>query len=147
MRLSKQQVEDRLTAAWIWNSLAFEPYDPAHDEDYLLAVGIDVEHALTSSSPDEVLGSLRSLTRWMEILGEGDMAQWIRVLIRSEAPGTWYVDKYDRHGVVRTVQLSEELTKRLAPIYARIKTEARNRLVEVIQGEGTLDHSVPLLEY
>ena len=131
---------------WLWNELVFEPYDPANDEDYVMALEIHLKHALTSSNPDGVLRNLWRLTRWMELLGEGDMAQWIRSLIRIEAPGTCYVDSHDRHQYVREVALSDELVTTLASIHARIKTEVPKKLAQVMKGQDALADSASLLE-
>jgi len=141
---SRYQVSKEL-ASWLWNHLVFEAYDPANDEDYLLAIEIHLDQVLTSNDPDEVLYNLRYLTRWMEILGEGEMAQWIRSLIRIEAPGTWYVDSHDREQYVRKVELSEHLRAQLSTFNHRIKSLLPNKLSQVLQSPAALPEASHLL--
>jgi hypothetical protein len=126
-------------AGWLWNHLAFEPYDPANDPDYLRALEIHRHLALTSTRPRAVLRNLRRLTRWMEILGEGETARWIRALIRTSAPGTRYVDRHDREQYVKQVTLSGELVSALVPICRQIKDEMPKRIARVLEGQNMLD--------
>jgi len=141
---SRQQVSKDLVS-WLWDQLALEAYDPTNDENYLLVLNIHLDHALKSKNPDEVLGNLRYLTRWLEILGEGDMAQWIRSLIRSEAPGTWYVDRHNRNQYVREVKLSGNLRPQLLTISNRIKASVPNKLSQVLQSPNVLKDADYLL--
>jgi len=131
--------------SWFWSYLAFEDYDPANDRDYLLAIDIHLGHALTSNNPDEVLGNLKDLMWKMVGLGKGDIVQWIRSLIRTKAPGTWYVDSHDREQYVQEVELSEHLRSRLTAVHKRIKTSVPNKLSQVLQSPNALTDSEPLL--
>lgn len=133
-------------AGWLWNQLAFEPYDPANDADYLRALDIHRHLALTATQPRVVLRNLRRLTRWMEILGQGETAHWIRVLIRTSAPGTGYVDRHDREQYVKQVTPSGELISALAPICRQIKDEMPLRLTHVLEDQSTLTGSDYALE-
>jgi len=137
---SQRQVSNEL-ADWLWAYLALEDYDPANDEDYLLALDIHLDHALTSNDPDEVLGNLRYLTKWMEVLGEGDIAQWISSVIQTEAPGTWYADSLRGGIYIRQVDLSGNLKTQLDMIHNRIKTEIPNKLSHVLQSPKTFKGS------
>ena len=137
---SQHQISKELMA-WLWNNLVFEPYDPANDEDYLLALGIHLDHALTSNNPDEVLGNLRHLTHWMGLLGQSDIAQWISSLVRTEAPGTWYADSLRGGIYLRQVDLSRNLKTQLDMIHNRIKTEITNKLSQVLQSPKTFKGS------
>lgn len=141
---SRRQMS-KYIASWLWEQLVFEAYDSANDEDYLLVLDIHINHALTSNNPDEVLGNLRHLTRWLEILGEGKTAQWIRSLIRTEAPGTWYVDSHDRHQYVHQVELSENLKSQLIAVNDRIRTGIPDKLSQVLQSPNVLEGSDYLL--
>ncbi|MFC2141062.1 DnaJ domain-containing protein [Acidobacteriota bacterium] len=133
---------DKEIVDWIWNRLVFEVYDSANDEDYLLAVGIHLDNTLTSNSPDEVLKNLRDLTRWLEILGEGDMAEWIRMLIKTEAPGTWYVDSHNRGKYIRQFQLSSYMRPQIDAIMDRIKTCVPGKISQVLKSQtlNDVDH-------
>lgn len=130
---------DKEIADWIWNRLVFEVYDSANDEDYLLAIGIHLDNTLTSNSPDEVLKNLRDLTRWLEILGEGDMATWIRMLIKTEAPGTWYVDSHNREQYIRKVQLSSYMRSEIDAIIDRIRTSVPGKISQVLKSQTLED--------
>lgn len=134
---SNRKIYEGLTN-WLWNYLVFEEYDPANDEEYLLALNTHFELVLATKKPDETLGNLRRLTRWMELLGEGEMAQWIRSLIRITAPGTWYVDSYNREQYIRQVQLSSNLREQLITFHERIRTDTPKKLSEVFGGPNPL---------
>jgi hypothetical protein len=127
---SNRKIYEELTN-WLWSYLVFEEYDPTNDEEYLLALNIHFELVLATKKPDETLGNLRRLTRWMELLGEGDMAQWIRSLIRIAAPGTWYVDNHNREQYIRQVQLSSNLREQLITFHERIRTDTPKKFLGV----------------
>lgn len=133
----RRRVSQEMTI-WLWSQLVFEPYDPANDEDYLLALNILLEHALTAITPGEVLSNLKYFTRWMEMLGEDDIAQWIRSWIRIEAPGTWYVDRPNREQYARQIELSEYMRGQLVGIHNRIKSGVPNKLSQVLQSPHAL---------
>ncbi|MEA2075553.1 MAG: hypothetical protein U9O85_07455, partial [Euryarchaeota archaeon] len=137
---SQRQVSNEL-ADWLWNYLALKDYDPTNDEDYLLALDIHLDHALTSNDPDEVLENLRYLTKWMGELGGGDIAQWISSVIQTEAPGTWYADSLRGGYYLRQVDLSGNLKTQLDMIHNRIKTEIPNKLSQVLQSSKTFKGS------
>lgn len=128
-------------ASWI----CYFDYDPANDQDYLLAIDIYLGYVLTSNNPDEILENLNSLMWEMVGLGKGDIVQWIRSLIRTKAPGTRYVDSRDCEQYVRDVELSEYLSSRLTAVYQRIKTSVPNKLNQVLQSPNDLTDSDPLL--
>jgi tetratricopeptide (TPR) repeat protein len=138
------QIDKDIIAGWIWDRLVFEVYDSANDEDYLLAVGIHLNNTLTSNSPDEVLKNLRDLKQWLEMLGKGDMAEWIRMLIKTEAPGTWYVDIQKREQYILQVQLSRYMRSKIDVILNRIKTSVPGKISQVLKSQQTLrdiDHN------
>ena len=108
-------------------------------------IDIHLDHALTSNDPDEILGSLRYLTRWLEVLGEGDMAQWVRSLVRTEAPGTWYVDGHNRDQYIRSVDLSENLKSQLEDVDRRIREDIPSKLSQVLRSPSALRGSDHLL--
>jgi len=137
----------RELASWLWGCLVFEDYDPAHDEDYLLALDIHLTLALTSDDPHEVLSNLRRLTRWLEILGDGSTAEWIRGMIRTSAPGTWHVDKTSREQYVRGIKLSKDLTVRLDELRARMQSGIPHKLSQVMHDPDALAASDRLLGY
>lgn len=122
----------------LWSQLVFESYHPASDEGYLEAINILATQVLTSNDPDVMLGSLRRMTRWLELLGMGEMTQWIRELIRREAPGTWYVDSHDRINYIRNVHISEYLSNLLTPILTTIQQTAPIRLSQVLSTSALL---------
>jgi len=75
------------------------------------------------------------------MLGEGDMTQWIRLLIRTEAPGTRYVDSHNREQYICDVKLSDGLRAQLDTIHNRIKTEIPDKLSQVLQSSKTFKGS------
>lgn len=131
-------------ASWLWNDLAFQEYAPMNDEDYRLALEIHLELALLAETPDDVLKNLWSLTRWLELLGAADIVQWLRRLIRTEAPGTWYVDKHNREQYIRRVQLSPHMNGCLSVFRRQVEAHVTAKLQQVIQSAHTLE-SVELL--
>jgi tetratricopeptide (TPR) repeat protein len=119
----------------LWNMLVFEAYHPASDDKYESVITYLANRTLTSNTPAEVLGSLRKLTRWLEMLGLGEMAQWIRDLIRHEAPGTYYVDSHDRENYVQKVQISDNLQAKINPILENVKIYASGKLAQVLASQ------------
>jgi len=131
--------------SWLWEDLVFREYTPTNDENYSLALELHLELALAAQNPDDVLENLRSLTRWLELLGAGDTAQWIRQLIRTEAPGTWYVDKHNREQYVRNVSPSQYMKNRLATFDRRMKARVTTKLKQVLKNPPTLESTELLL--
>jgi tetratricopeptide (TPR) repeat protein len=125
----------------LWNMLVFETYHPASDDKYETVITYLADRTLTSNTPSEVLGSLRKLTRWLEMLGLGEMAQWIRDLIRREAPGTNYVDSHDRENYLQKVQISENLQTKINPILDNVKIYASGKLAQVLASQMPLKNS------
>jgi len=124
--------------SWLWSDLVFSEYDSSRDADYVLALETQLELALTSETPDEALGSMRYLTRWLELLGIGETAQWIRQLIRTEAPGTRYVDEHERENYIRDVPLSEQMEAYVAALDRRVKSDAATKLRDVLNSQMPL---------
>lgn len=141
-----QSVVYREVTSWLWNDLLFQEYDPNNDESYRLALETHLELALMAKTPDDVLGNLRSLTRWLELLGADSIAQWIRQLIRIEAPGTWYVDRQDREQYVCSVDLSPYMKDYLSSIDKRVKAGATAKLKQALRSAHTLDDGELLLD-
>ena len=81
------------------------------------------------------------MTRWLELLGMGEMTQWIRELIRREAPGTWYVDAHDRINYIHNVQISDNLYNLITPILATIQETVPIRLSQVLSTSALLKKS------
>jgi hypothetical protein len=133
-------------ASWLWSDLVFQQYTPINDENYRLALEIHLELALVAKTPDDVLENLRSLTRWLELLGADDIVQWIRQLIRTEVPGTWYVDKHNREQYIRNVDLSPYMRDCLSSVDKRIKANATAKLKQILRGTHTLENAELLLE-
>jgi len=77
---------------------------------------------------DELLSSLRTMTRWLEILGEVKYLQFIRNLIRKEVPGTFYVDEHDRENFILECKKSDYFRINVEPILTQIKEIAPARL-------------------
>lgn len=123
---------------WLWSDLAFQQYTPINDDDYRLALELHLELALGAKMPDDLLENLRSLTRWLELLGANDIAQRIRQLIRVEAPGTWYVDKHDREQYVRSVDLSPDMKDFLSSVDERVRMNAAVKLKHMLGGTQAL---------
>ena len=144
--MTRSDLVSELTS-WIWNSFVFDPYEADNDQYYFQAVNIHLYLALSSNDPDTVLGNLRSLTRWFEILGDGPTAQYIRHHIRTEAPGTWYVDKHDREQYIREVEMSEELQLKMNHLKEEIHAKVHVKLIEVLRGSGAIhSHDKSLLD-
>jgi hypothetical protein len=104
-----------------------------------MALNIEVELALLAKTPDEVLRPLRDLTRWLEKLGASDSVQLIRHSIRTEAPGTWYVDKHDRANYLRNVMLSHDMRRFLVAFNERVKSEAIPKLKQMMRSQHSIE--------
>lgn len=135
---------DKEIESQLWSQLVFESYHPTNDEGYLRALNILSTQVRISNDPDVILGSLRRITRWLELLGMGEMTQWIRELIRREAPGTWYVDSHDRKNYIQNVQISDYLDKQVTPILITIQQTAPIRLSQVLSTSARLRKSKSL---
>lgn len=107
------------------------------NHSYRLALEIHFELILRAKTPDDALNNLRSLTRWLELLGADNVVQWIRQLVRTEAPGTWYVDKHDREQYVRNVDLSPNMRDYLSSFEKRVKAHATAKLEHVLRSTST----------
>ncbi len=133
-------------ASWLWEALFSEEYTPINDEDYRLALGIHLELALMAKDPDEILWNLRRLTRWLELLGAGDIIQWVRQSVRTEAPGTWYVEQDNREQYVRDVRLTQHMKSFLISFGERVRTDATSKLKQVMEGLHSLENAEHLLD-
>jgi hypothetical protein len=125
---------------WLWNDIVFEEYDEERDDIYKWGLELELSLALSATTPDEVLRPLREVTRWLELLGVGNTAKVLRDLIRTEAPGTLYVDKHDRLNYVRKVSLSEDLRRFLEKFETHIKSRAAGKVKEMMGSEHSIDH-------
>jgi tetratricopeptide (TPR) repeat protein len=132
--------------SWLWNELVFQDYAASRDNAYQLALDIHSELAMTANSPKEVLENLRTLTRWLEILGARDSVLWIRQLIRTEAPGTWYVDKDNRDAYFKDVELSTQMQAYLNAFNNQAKAQLTSKLKQVLKSAQTLGESDYLLD-
>ena len=142
---SRQRIAEDLTL-WLWNELVFAAYDPADDKDYLLALNLHLDLALASETPEGTLGNLRRLTRWLEMLGAGASADWIRREISTQAPGTGYVDKHSREHYVRAVELSAYLGQELAAFDKHLKATTSCKLRQFFEGPQAIDRARMLLD-
>lgn len=132
--------------SWLWDYLVFQEYTPINDEDYRLALEIHLELTLTAETPDAVLTNLRKLTRWLELLGARDTVKWIRQLIRTEAPGTRYVDRNDREQYVRNFDMSQHMRSYIAALDKRIKADATAKLKQILKSLYSLESAKFLLD-
>lgn len=126
---------------WLWNNVVFEEYAEERDDIYKWGLELDLALALSAKTPDDVLRPFRNLTRWLEVLGAAPTAHMIRELIRTEAPGTLYVDKHDRINYFRKVTLSEEMRNFLEEFDTRIRCRAVVKVKEVMGGERSIEHA------
>ena len=84
------------------------------------------------------LGNLRDLTRWLELLGAESVVQWIRQLIRTEAPGTWYVDEHDRKGYICNIELSPYMKEYISGFDERVKLDVTAKLKQILRSAHNL---------
>lgn len=129
--------KERLTIAkgvadWLWSYLVFQKYFPANDLFYKFAINIHIEQINTSMKADVVLKYLKSLTRWFELLGTREVIQWIRQVIRNEAPGTSYVDAYNREQCIQNVILSTDMKNSISLFEKWIKQNVEKKLRMVL---------------
>lgn len=126
---------------WLWNAtLPFEKYHDGLDDHYQWALELNLSLVMSAATPDGVLGPLRSSTRWLERLNRGASANVIRNLIRTEAPGTLYVDGHNRENYLRPATFTESMKDYLETFDARIKKEAVPKLKEVMGGARWIEH-------
>lgn len=143
---SRRTIYEELVS-WLWSDLVFQQYTSINDENYQLALEIHFELALTAKTPDNVLKNLKSLTRWLELLGADSTVQWIRQLIRTEAPGTQYVDAHNREQYIRNVDLSPYMKDCLFNFDKRLNAHAVSKLQQVLESAHNLENPRLLLEH
>lgn len=122
-------------ASWLWAGLVFEEYSSRNDEDYQLALSLHLELLLTFETADDVLQHLNWFTNWLDLLGVNETAQWIKRLVRTEAPGTWIADKYrrDQNTDLRNVELSQKLKDQIVQLDERVKASIPSKLTQVLK--------------
>jgi len=119
-------------AGWLWSYLVYQKYSPSNDLFYKLAINIHIEQINTSRKADVVLKYLKSLTRWFELLGTREIIQWIRQVIRNEAPGTWYTDAHNRERYIQNVILSTDMKNSIYLFEKWIKLNVEKKLRMVL---------------
>lgn len=120
-------------ASWFWSDLGFREYSPASDSDYCFALQVDIEAVLAENDAGEALYKLKSLTRNLEQLGAGSTIELIRTLIRTEAPGSRYVD-HDRGNYIRKTNLSPVMKDFFAKFDEVIKTSITVKIQKMLEG-------------
>lgn len=120
---------------WLWSAISNDGYDMELDSNYEWALDLNFYLILRASTPDGMLAPLRTITRWLEILGQESRALLIRQLIRKEAPGTWYVDAHDRKNYIRKIVVSQNMEAFLKECDVRIQTKVITKLERVMEGE------------
>lgn len=133
-------------ASWLWDDLILSEYDSINDENYILSLEIHHKLAMKASIPDDVLKNLRRITRLLELLGESNIVQWLRQLIRDEAPGTSYVDEHNRENYIRNVELSPLMKNFLSNFDIEVKIHAAKKLKQVLGSSYHLDNNKYLLD-
>ncbi|MBE3143750.1 MAG: DnaJ domain-containing protein [Planctomycetes bacterium] len=126
----------------LWDMLVFETYHPGNDDHYVTAFTHLGNRVLNSIAPEDILGALHEMTRWLELIGEREMTTWIRELIRREAPGTWYVDPPHRDRYIQNVKMSNKLKLKLAPLLEMIRSQAPNKLAQALGSKRTLGGAI-----
>jgi DnaJ domain len=126
--------------SWLWSHIVHEEYADIRDDIYKWGLEVELWLTLSATTPDEVLRPLRNLTRWLEILGAGRTVQMIRQLIRTEAPGTLYVDKHDRVAYVGKATLSDSMRRFLIDFDTRIWSAAVAKLKEIMGSPHSISH-------
>jgi tetratricopeptide (TPR) repeat protein len=120
-------------ASWFWSDLGFREYSPASDSDYCFALQADIEAVLAEDDAGEALYKLKSLTRILEQLGAESSIDLIRTLIRTEAPGSEYVD-YDRKKYIRKTNLSPVMKNFLTKFDEVIRTSVTEKIQKMLDG-------------
>ena len=120
-------------ASWFWSDLGFREYSPASDSDYCFALQADIEAVLAEEDAGEALYKLKSLTRNLEQLGAGNTIELIRTLIKSEAPGSEYVD-HDRKNYIHKTNLSPIMKDFFAKLDEVIKTSVTEKIQKMLDG-------------
>lgn len=127
--------------SWIYRILMSHGYSVMKDEQYQCGIEILLERSLAAKKPDEILDNLQAMTRWLELLGLGDLTQRIRQLIRVEAPGTLYVDAHDRENYIQSVDLSEKMKEFFFVVETQIKSGVVPKLQRTIKSTLSLDNT------
>lgn len=119
--------------SWFWSELGFREYTPAIDNDYCFALQANIESVLTEDDAGEALYKLKSMTRHLEQLGARSSIDLIRTLIRTEAPGSRYVDP-DRENYIRKTDLSPVMKEFFAKFDEIIKTSVTEKIQKMLEG-------------
>jgi tetratricopeptide (TPR) repeat protein len=124
---------------WLWGATGFEEYHKDLDGLYQWALELNLSLISMATTPDGVLSPLRRLTRWLETLGRRTGANFVRELIRKEAPGTWYADSHDRENYIRHTVLTDTMEDFLKTFDSRINMEVIAKLNEVMKSERWIE--------
>jgi len=124
--LAKQNNRQTMTdiGNWLWQYAIWSEYTEREDDIFKWGLNIELSLMRSAAKPDDFLRPARDMTRWLELLGIGTTAKMLRDLIRTEAPGTLYVDKHDRVNYVRSVTLSEDMRHFLEEFDTRMTVSA-----------------------
>jgi len=128
-------------ASWFWSDLGFHEYSPANDNDYCFALQADINAVLTEDDAGEALYKLKSLTRNLEQLGARSSIKLIRTLIRTEAPGSRYIDP-DRENYICKTNLSPVMKDFLTKFDEIIKTRVTEKIQKMLEGVELSDDFV-----
>jgi hypothetical protein len=108
----------RAVGDWLWSYIALGKYDEFHDDLYSLALDIQRDLIQEAATSTELQLAVRNLTRWLEVLGRGELVNWIRQKVIDFAPG--YGE--ERSSVyVRSISCSDSLTSFLEAFETKLK--------------------------
>jgi tetratricopeptide (TPR) repeat protein len=125
-------------ASWFWLDLGCREYTSDNDNDYWFALQADIESVLTEDNVGEALYKLKSMTRHLEHLGARSSINLIRKLIRTEAPGSQYVDANRENYIWKT-----DLRPVMKDFFAKFDETIKTRVTAKIKN---LKKAVPLFE-
>jgi hypothetical protein len=120
----------------IWSVAFGRPYEQELEEDYLLLTRTLFSRAAASDSIESCLASLHRITRWMEIIGDRQTGQWIRDLVRREAPGTGFANEHDRVNYVRAANWSPRFAEQHAHVVEPFKQRILAKLSALVDDRG-----------
>lgn len=128
---TRTDVVDKLIG-WTRNALFGKDYCQRDDDLYVLSLSLPMEQIEAAKTCDCLLWNLKRLAGSLELLGEGETAMWIRSLIRTEAPGTHYVEEDRGEQYVCDVYLSPTLREYVTYVSERIRGDTVLRLQRIM---------------
>ena len=122
---------------WFWVDLGLtdynrREYDPSLDHDYVMGIHCGRYLVETATELEPALTHTHRLTRWLDLLGAGHIAETLRGCIRRAAPGTRFVDRYGGYHEYYRINQGPILERALAVQYQELPGIVQEKLESLL---------------